>query len=177
MYGGEFIKYLISLSGHFHTLRHEPLDEEAVIDECRRLMVAVDDVWERGMQQLGFSDNEADVADTEYLAPLRADVNDLDHGVDPSNLAVAELMISGLIYRMLSVLQSRPFLPRSDREFCSLDGVEVELSRTRVRVGRRGVTVRVDTSEYEDEHPSNADGPTDLRVVLNDDYDDPLWES
>ena len=39
------------------------------------------------------------------------------------------------------------------------------------------VVVRIGTSDLEDIHPSDDRGPTNLRVVLNDDYDNPLWEN
>lgn len=194
-YGEEFVKYLVSLASHFHTLRHEPVDEDVVIEECVRLMVAIDQIYVRGMDQLGFSEHEAETTNVEYLDSFRNAVNDLaSHGTGGLEgvLQSVEGEVQELIYRMMYVAATRPLFRHQSwaqgravtgvtSAQAYLDGVSVDLSRTRIRPGGRGagfegVTVRIDTEDYEDEHPSDHLGPTDLRVVLNDDYDDPLWE-
>ena len=35
--------------------------------------------------------------------------------------------------------------------------------------------VQVDTDEVE--YPCNADGPTGIRIVINDDFDTPIWDN
>lgn len=39
------------------------------------------------------------------------------------------------------------------------------------------IVVQIDTSEYEDRYPSNSEGPTNIRVVMNDDFNNNLWDN
>lgn len=163
-YGQALVRFLVSLSGHFHALRHEPVDEEEIEDEIRKISVAIDDIQEEALLSIGFSPEFSTSAEEEYFSGIREWVNMMP--LPKADLQFPERLVTSLLVNIVTALMYR----MGGSTYGGRHGVEVSIFESPVQ---DDVVVNIATEGLED----NANGPSGLRVVLNDDYEDPLWEN